>query len=164
MPRKDYYPLVRGMALYYAYVDYSRSEPEVSRMVWRVEQTGRKDGALLARISTRWGAGAPSFHEARVDARGVFVAEKLELRLPPKAGDSWKVERDPYFLRVVNSVKAPASGINRDFKDCVEVGFTNEDTDSGSRFYAPAIGLVRETWLGETYNSVLALAHWEIPA
>ena len=35
--------------------------------------------------------------------------------------------------------------------------------DGGSRFYAPGFGLVREEWSGETYNTVLSLAHWKLP-
>jgi hypothetical protein len=99
----------------------------------------------------------------RIDSNGAWVGKNLEIRFPTKLDDSWDVEDDQYYKRMVLSTKAKAGTIVKEFTGCLEVGFTNEDTDSGSRFYAPGFGLVREEWAGETENSVLSLADWRIP-
>lgn len=162
-PKSDYFPLVAGAALYYVHVDYSQAEPEVTRMIWRVVSVTQDGDALRAQVTKQWGAAAPQAHELRVDGKGAWAGKNLEIRFPLKPGDSWDVADDPYYKRMILSTKAKAATIVKDFTGCLEVGFTNEDTDSGSRFYAPGLGLVREEWAGESENSVLSLADWRIP-
>lgn len=162
-PARDYQPLIKGLTLIYAHVDYDSSQPEVSRMIWRVEDVAKNGGVKTARVSVRWGDSKPRLQELRADDQGVWAGKNLEIRLPPKLNDKWEVADDFYYARAVFSLKAKASAMSKDFENCLEVGFSNEDTDSGSRLYAPGIGLVREQRSGETYNSVLSLAHWEIP-
>ncbi len=164
MPKsKDYYPLIPGLTLCYAHVDYSSREPEVSRLVWRVERVSRNGSGVRAQVKAQWGASPPRTHEVLADEKGIWVGKNLEIRLPPRLNDSWEVEEDDYYFRSVFSLKAKAGTMVRDFKGCLEIGFSNQDTDSGTRLYAPGIGLVREQRNGETFNSVLSLAHWEIP-
>ena len=162
-PKPDYFPLIAGSALYYVHVDYSTAEPTVTRMIRRVVSVTQDGDVLRAQITKQWGAAAPQAHELRVDSKGAWVGKNLEIRFPIKLDDSWDVENDQYYKRMVFSKKAKAGTITKEFTGCLEVGFTNEDTDSGSRFYAPGFGLVREEWTGETENSVLSLADWRIP-
>ena len=162
-PKPDYFPLIAGAALYYVHVDYSQSEPEVTRMILRVVSAAQDGDALRAQVTKQWGAATPQTQELRVDGKGAWADKNLEIRFPPKLGDAWDAADDPYYKRMILSMKAKAGTIVKDFTDCLEVGFTNEDTDSGSRFYAPGLGLVREEWAGESRNSVLSLADWRIP-
>ncbi|UPT75386.1 MAG: hypothetical protein M0D55_06775 [Elusimicrobiota bacterium] len=162
-PKPDYFPLIAGATLYYVHVDYSQSEPEVTRMILRVVSAAQDGDTLRAQVTKQWGAAAPQTQELRVDGKGAWAGKNLEIRFPPKLGDAWDAADDPYYKRMILSTKAKARTIVKDFTDCLEVGFTNEDTDSGSRFYAPGLGLVREEWAGESRNSVLSLADWRIP-
>lgn len=160
---KDYFPLAKGLTLFYAYVDFNEAEPAVRRLKWKVEEVVEQGQAKKAVISTQWDAEAPKTHELKLDAQGVWNAAALEVKLPPQEGDEWTVEGDPYPMRRTLSLEAEAQAFDRTYEDCLEVGASNEDTDSCSRYYFPGIGLVREEWTGESRNSTLALVHCVIP-
>lgn len=155
--------MIPGLTLYYAYVDRDRPQPEVGRLIWKVEESQESGRTTLARISSRWNEAAPKISELREDESGIWSGATLELKLPAVLDDSWTAEDDPYPLRRVLAVEARAATVVKDFEGCLEIGLTNEDTDSGSRFYYPGLGLVLERWTGESRNTILSLIHWTLP-
>lgn len=163
MTSPDYQPLLPGLALYYVQVDYDAEEPRVESLAWKVEEVRQRDGVVTARVSARRGLEDPRDYELRRDGRGLWLGKSLEIKLPPVLDESWRAEGDPYPLRRTLSLKARASAVAKDFEDCLEVGVSNEDTDSGNRWYAPGLGLVLERWSGESRNSVLSLVGWSLP-
>lgn len=148
----DYVPIQKGLTLTYVFVDHGHAEPAVSRVVWSVEESS----AGLAKVSIRVDAGPPAYSQVRVDAAGVWTDGLLDIKLPPREGDEWRVD-DAYPVRRVLSLDAVARALDKDYEGCLEIGLTNEDTDSGSRFYHPRVGLVREDWSGESRNTSLVL-------
>lgn len=156
-------PLVAGLTLYYVHVDRDRPEPELGRLIWRIEEVQESGRVKSARIMRRWNEDPPKYSELRLDDRGLWAGTTLEVKLPIVLEDSWTALDDEYPVRRVLGVEARASTVVKDFEGCVEVGLTNEDTDSGSRFYAPGLGLVLERWSGESRNTILSLIHWKLP-
>jgi hypothetical protein len=146
----DYLPLEKGLTLTYVFVDHAHAQPDVTRVVWKVEEL---DGGL-AKASIRVGSRPPVFSELRKDEAGVRVDGVLDLKLPLVEGAEW---RGGAVVRRVLSFDAVARALDRDYEGCLEVGLTNEDTDSGSRFYHPRVGLVREDWSGESRDTSLIL-------
>lgn len=159
----DYQPLLPGLTLYYAWIGYDALEPEVGRLVWKVEEVHEQGGVKTARVSTRRDEKPPQSHELRLDAQGLWSGRTLELKLPPVLDESWTAEDDAYPLRRVLSLEARAATAAKEFEGCLEIGLTNEDTDSGGRWYYPGLGLVLERWSGESRNTALSLIHWSLP-
>jgi hypothetical protein len=159
----DYAPLAKGLTLFYALVDHDAPEPRVRRLIWTVEEAGEASGARVARVSLRWDERPKILAEVRASAEGVWTDGALDLKLPPVENDEWRAEGDAHPLRRVLSLGSTGRGLERDYHGCLEVGLTNEDTDSGRRWYAPGVGLVREDWTGESRNSTLALIRFSAP-
>jgi hypothetical protein len=163
----ELFPIVPGSACYYAFVDYNPSEPEVTRAIRRVLSAAPfpPDGeGLVATMSWQWGAREPLSVQLRATKAGVWVDGSEELRFPVRPGQSWEADDDPYPNRTVLGVGLHVWTPDRAYDGCVEIGFTNESTDSGSRFYAPGVGLVKELWTGENFNSVLILVSTKGPS
>jgi hypothetical protein len=160
----DYHPLLPGLTLYYVHVGYDCLEPTVERFAWKVEEVREAGGVKTARVSTRRGAQPSKSHELRLDSQGLWLEKSLELKLPAVLGESWTAQGDAYPLRRVLALKARAAAVAKEFEGCLEVGLASEDTDSGSRWYSPGLGLVMERWSGENRNTVLSLVHWTLPS
>lgn len=156
-------PLLEGLSLIYAYVDHDHSEPRVGRMVWTVESVSDEKGARLAKVSLRWDGRPALTCEVVASREGIRVDGALDIKLPLREDDEWRVENEEYPLRRVLSLSSTGRALERDYEGCLEIGLSNEDTDSGRRWYAPGVGLVREDWTGESRNTSLVLVHARFP-
>lgn len=159
----DYVPFIKGLTLHYAYLEREDAVPGLSQMVWKIEKVSGSGHDRTAVASRRWGDAEPATQTLHQTPQGLFIDGILEIKYPVALGDSWRIEGDAMPLRSVLSTDAEGLTMVKTFPDCLEIGFTNEDTDSGSRLYAPGLGLVREQCSGEGNNSILSLIHWVVP-
>ena len=159
----EHVPFLKGLTLYYAYLERDDAVPGLSQMVWRIEHVSGSGRDRTAAATRRWGDAAPVTQTLHQTPQGLFIDGILEIKYPVVEGDSWRVEGDAMPLRSILSVDAEALTMVKTFPGCLELGFTNEDTDSGSRLYAPGVGLVREQCSGEGNNGILSLIHWVVP-
>lgn len=156
-------PLLEGLSLTYAYVDHDQAEPRVGRLVWTVESVSSEAGSRRAKVSLRWDDQAPVWCEVIADEGGVRTDGALDIKLPLNEDDEWRAEGEEYHLRRVLSLSSTGRALERDYEGCLEIGLSNEDTDSGRRWYAPGVGLVREDWTGESRNTSLVLVNARFP-
>lgn len=163
MPELDYFPFIAGLKLYYASVSYSAMVPSVVRLFRTVASVARDDGGTTAVITDQWGADPAKSYPLRLDAAGLWDSRTLLFPLPLKVGASWEADAVRFPMCSVASLKAKASTLWGDYANCLQVDFGDEDTGSGSRFYAPGVGLVREQFGGEGDPWALVLLDVQMP-
>lgn len=144
MSRPDFLPLEPGLRLEYA---LSRA---LGRETLVVEHAAAAGGAVNVRRTWRTSEGKEESETSRAERRadGVYYDGELVLPLPARAGASWA--RPPREYRVEElgaSAETPAGR----FSGCLRVGYliAAGDGGCGERFYAPGLGLVRETCADE---------------
>lgn len=144
-PRADFLPLEPGLRLEYA---LSRAQ---GRETLVVEHSSGPDGGVCVRRTWRASDGKKETETSRAERRegGVYFDGELVLPLPVRVGAAWA--RPPREYRVEDldaSAETPAGR----FAGCLRVGYliAAGDGGSGERFYAPGLGLVRETCADES--------------
>lgn len=136
----DYFPVAAGMFWTY------ESASSRGRRVVRVEIASAETSGGVTRAAGRSRVGDGAWLEFSVVAGpdAVRVEGVVELLLPPVVGASWTAGGDR--LRIASDravVRTPAGR----FTDClkVEVLLSGGDAGSAERYYAPGLGLVRES-------------------
>ncbi|OGS37264.1 MAG: hypothetical protein A2506_04025 [Elusimicrobia bacterium RIFOXYD12_FULL_66_9] len=145
MSQPDFLPLVPGLHLEYA---LSRAQ---GRETLVVEHSAGPDGSVNVRRTWRTTEGKEESETSRAERRadGVYFDGELVLPLPPRAGVSWA--RPPREYRVEETSASAETPAGR-FTGCLHVVYliAAGDGGSGERFYAPGLGLVRETCADES--------------
>ena len=140
----DYLPLEPGLRL-----EYSLSRAQ-GRETLVVEHSAGQGGAVNVRRSWRTSEGQEQSATSRAERRegGVYLDGELLLPLPARKGLSWA--RPPREYRM-EDLDAPAETPAGRFTGCLRVGYliAGGDGGCGERFYAPGLGLVRETCADE---------------
>lgn len=136
----EYFPVAAGM-----FWTYESDSPRGRRTV-RVEIVSAEESGGVTRAAGRSRVDEGGWLEFSVvvGPDAVRVEGVVELPLPPVVGASWTAGGDS--LRIASDravVRTPAGR----FTDClkVEVLLSGGDAGSAERFYAPGLGLVRES-------------------
>lgn len=163
-----YYPVQESRTLEYRYEspEFQNGEPGVSRITFsKVRKEKRVTTAKLTEVITNgaeWGRWVSTLRltATRVSFRDRVTGEEvLLLKAPIQKGTSW--EDGPYEVKIAairERVKVPAGTFI-----CVKVSHWNEDIGSGSRWYAPGIGLVKAEQFGEHMPFLYELQRVDAP-
>ena len=136
----DYFPVAAGMFWTYE-ADSSRGRRTVRVEVVSAEESG---GVTRAAGRSRVGTGSWLEFSVVVGPDAVRVEGVVEFPLPPVVGASWAAGGD--LLRIASDRAVVSTPAGR-FTGClkVEVLLAGGDAGSAERFYAPGLGLVRES-------------------
>lgn len=141
----DFLPLEPGLRL-----EYSLSRAQ-GRETLVVEHSAGEGGGVCVRRRWRTVEGKEESETSRAERRedGVYFDGEKVLPLPARVGTVWS--RPPREYRV-SDLKAAAQTPAGCFTGCLRVVYliAAGDGGSGERFYAPGLGLVRETCADES--------------
>ncbi len=158
---KDYFPLVEGSVW-----EYRRSgiDPGGSERleVLSVTESGGRIEAQCRRTVVEGGSPTVSEFLAVKDLSGVYIDDVKEFPLPPTPGSRWVSPPVEFELESVEaSVEVPAGR----FLGCLKVRYwiAGGDGGSGSRVFAPGMGLVLEERSSESDPVTLSLISYRRP-
>ena len=92
MDELEHVPFLKGLTLYYAYLERDDAVPGLSQMVWRIEHVSGSGRDRTAAATRRWGDAAPVTQTLHQTPQGLFIDGILEIKYPVRG--LWRVEGD----------------------------------------------------------------------
>ena len=159
----DYFPLKKGLTLYYTQKSSEFSgSADVRLVVENVKKRGRGKLAEVRMYTTLNGHTVKILFTVNTNSRGVVSTNgiafggRTEYKLPIKIGLKWDEEPDTHeIVSSSETVKVPAGSFKHCLKVVTEIG--GGDSGVGTRIYAPGVGLVWEKYAGEDLATTLKL-------
>ena len=161
MDELEHVPFLKGLTLYYAYLERDDAVPGLSQMVWRIEHVSGSGRDRTAAATRRWGDAAPVTQTLHQTPQGLFIDGILEIKYPVVEGLMARRRRRHALQHPLGRCRGSYDGQDLSGLPGAPGSLTRIRTRAPGSMLQGRPGA--RAVLGEGNNGILSLIHWVVP-